>query len=66
MFGSESGSQGKHMKKLREEHSRYLSTYRKLNGGSLKGATPFSSYYVYRTFLDKYSDLRSSNAMGYR
>jgi hypothetical protein len=67
MFGSETGgSQGKHMKKLREEHVRYLETYKLFNKGSAVGATSFDKYYIYRTFVNKYADLKTSNAMGYR
>ena len=67
MFGSsKSGTQGKHMKKLREEHVRYINVYKLLNNGSSEGATTFANYYTYRTFTNKYADLKTSNAMGYR
>ena len=55
----------KELSKLREMHKRYLETYKRLTG-TLVGATPFSEFYIYRTFTTKYSDPRACAAVGYR
>lgn len=55
----------KEYKKLKNAYIRYINTYRMLNGGSDKGATPFQLFYTYRTFTTKYSDPRSFTLFGY-
>lgn len=55
----------KELNKLRETHQRYLDTYKRLTG-SLAGATPFSEFYIYRTYTTKYSDPRACAPVGYR
>lgn len=56
----------KELQKLKEAHRRYLVTYRIINRGSLVGATPFSTFYHYRTFVTKWSDPRACAPVGYR
>ena len=65
MFGG-NGQPAKEMLRLKESHKRYLETYKKLNNGSLAGATSFADYYVYRTFTAKYGDPRACAPVGYR
>lgn len=56
----------KELQKLKEAHRRYLETYRIINRGSLAGATSFSDFYIYRTFITKYGDPRACAPVGYR
>ena len=56
----------KELNRLKEAHQRYLATYCLINKGSLVGATPFSEFYIYRTFTSRYSDARAYSSMGYR
>jgi hypothetical protein len=58
-------TQTKELQKLKAAHARYLETY-KLLTGTLVGATPFSEFYIYRTFITKYNDPRACAPVGYR
>ena len=45
------GTGGKMMARLKEEHRRYLETFKLINKGSLEGATPFTTYSDHRAFI---------------
>ena len=60
------GTGGKMMARLKEEHRRYLETFKLINKGSLEGATPFTTYYIYKTYITKYSDHRAFILGNYR
>ncbi len=52
-------------KALKEKYFAYLKAYKKLNNGSLKGATSFSEFYISQTYVTVYSDPRIIALMGY-
>lgn len=52
-------------KRLKERYLAYLNAYKKLNNGSLKGATPFRDFYMRETYDSIYSDQRIIALMSY-
>lgn len=52
-------------KRLKEKYAAYLKTYKKLNKGSLKGATPFGEFYMRETYDSIYNDPRIIALMAY-
>jgi hypothetical protein len=60
------GSGGRELRRIKEIHKRYLEAYKKVNNGSLEGATKFADFYIYATFTSRYSDPRACAPMGYR
>lgn len=57
---------GKEFNRIKVIHERYLKSYAAMNKGSIEGATPLSSFYVYWTYVNRYSDSRACAPMGYR
>ena len=51
--------------KLKRKYEEYLETYKKMNRGSTKGATPFRTFYLYLSYTTVYNDPRVFSRMGY-
>jgi hypothetical protein len=49
---------GDEYKKIKEVYLKYIESYKALNKNSTKGATSFADFYIYRTYISKYSDPR--------
>jgi hypothetical protein len=56
----------KDLQKVVEAHARYLETYKMLNNGSVKGATPLREFLTYWNFTTRYSDMRVFALVSYR
>ncbi len=56
----------KELQKVVDAHTRYLETYKRMNHGSLEGATSLRDYYLYWTYTTKYRDMRVFALVSYR
>ena len=52
--------------KIRETYLNYLASYKQLNKGSLKGATPYSVFYIYKTYVIRYMEPARLTASSYK
>jgi hypothetical protein len=52
--------------KTKEAYLNYLDAYKKLNKGTLKGATPFAIFYLYKTYIIRYMDPQKINSNTYK
>ena len=59
------GKSVKEYPKLKEKYAEYLKSYKKMNGGSEKGATSFGEFYMRQTYHSVYTDARVIALMGY-
>ena len=52
--------------KIRDAYISYLAFYKQLNKGSLRGATSFDIFYIYKTYIIRYMEPHRITAHSYK